>query len=99
MENNWKDNNITVGLLTEGESIEIKFESSKELDIQEIKPGCTNCTTVNGYKDNILSITYKADSIPYHITTKTHSVIKYIYILYKDGNTEVLRFNVRIIRK
>ena len=97
-EDNWKNTNVYAGEVKEGDTIKIIFNSLKQLDIKNILPGCTMCTTINGYKDNELSVTFKADKIPYHILAKTQSVVKTIVIVYADGKSEVLRFSVLIVR-
>ena len=95
---NWKNYNINIGQVKEDSSVTFEFESNKTLDIKKIEPGCAGCTVIGGYKDNKLKVTFKSGKIPYHITTKSQSVIKTIFVYYNSGETEILRYNAIIIR-
>jgi hypothetical protein len=95
---NWKNIHISLGILKENKSYSFEFESNKDLDIASAKPGCGNCTSLQGYRDNKLKVTYKSNGIPYHLGKSEQPVNKTITITYQDGTTEVLSFS-GIIKK
>lgn len=94
----WKDTHINLGTLKENKSYSFEFESIEKLDIASTKPGCGNCTSLQGYRDNKLKVTYKSNGIPYHLGKSEQPVNKTITITYQDGTTEVLSFS-GIIKK
>jgi hypothetical protein len=95
---NWKNTHISLGVLKENNSYSFEFESIEKLDVLSAKPGCGNCTSLEGYKDNKLKVTYKSNGIPYHLGKNKQPVNKTITITYQDGTTETLSFS-GIIKK
>ena len=53
--NNWKNYTVNIGYIKQNTSIDVKFESTRHLDIQHISPKCGSCTKFLDYKDNILT--------------------------------------------
>lgn len=101
MEKNWEQTSVDAGAVTEKEKLTVQFKSTKPLDIVKIEPGCGACTIIKGYKDNVLTVIYKAESIPVHLKRlQSHQTLrKIVVITYKDGNKEVLSFIVKVMKK
>lgn len=89
----WKSTHINLGTLKENKSYSFEFESNEKLNIVSAKPGCGNCTFLNGYKDNKLAVTFKSSTIPYHLGKTEQPINKTITITYQDGTTETLSFS------
>ena len=98
---NWKQVHIDAGAVLERQKITILYESTIPLDIKKISPGCAECTTIKGYANNILTVVYKAETIPVHLNNKQgyQSVRKVVIVTYEDGSKEVLSFTVKIMKK
>ena len=89
----WKSTHINLGTLKENKSYSLEFESNEDLDILSAKPGCGNCTSLQGYSNRKLKVTYKSGNIPYHLGKNEQPINKTITITYQDGSTEVLSFS------
>lgn len=89
----WKNTHIDIGTIKENTNHSFEFESNEELDIVSMKPGCGNCTLLNGYKNNKLKVTYKANTIPYHLNKNEQLINKTIGITYQNGTTDTLSFS------
>lgn len=98
---NWKEINKDIGVVKEGQTISITFESTKPLDIIKTQVGCSSCTKVLSYKDNILTVNYNTGSFPVHLYN--HSVKPkiegFVYVYLKDGTVDMLTFNGYLMRK
>ena len=94
----WKSTHISLGALKENKSYSFEFESNEDLDIASAKPGCGNCTSLQGYKDGKLKVTYKSSNIPYHLGKNEQPINKTITITYQDGTSDTLSFS-GIIKK
>ena len=90
--NNWKNYTVNIGYIKQNTSIDVKFESTRHLDIQHISPKCGSCTKFLDYKDNILTFRYTATSFPIHLNTKEAVISKGVTIYYTDGSSEELKF-------
>ena len=90
--NNWKNYTVNIGNVKQNTSIDVKFESTRYLDIQHISPKCGSCTKFIDYKDNILTFKYTAPSFPIHLNTKETIINKGATIYYEDGTSEELKF-------
>lgn len=90
--NNWKNYTVNIGYIKQNTSIDVKFESTRHLDIQHISPKCGSCTKFLDYKDNILTFKYTASSFPIHLNTKEAVISKEATIYYTDGSSEELKF-------
>lgn len=89
--NNWKNYTVNIGYIKQNTSIDVKFESTRHLDIQHISPKCGSCTKFLDYKDNILTFRYTASSYPVHLGGKI-VINKGATIYYSDGSSEELKF-------
>lgn len=89
---NWKNYTINIGNVVANTSRTIKFESEHPLDISSIQPGCSSCTKVVEYKDNVLTVKYDAPSFPVHLLGKEAVIDKFIDVYYTDGIQERLKF-------
>lgn len=98
---NWKNNTINLGNIKENSKHILTYESVTPLDIINISPGCTPCTSIKGYKNNNLTVEYKVSKIPIHLKKNPgyQQIIKTIVVTYKDGSKEVLIFTAKIIKK
>lgn len=95
----WKDKNIYYGSLKAGQKAKIEFLSRGQLDIDEVKPKCSSCTKVKGYKNNILTIEYSSGGFPHHLALegkRYYDVYSYVTVFYKDGTDEDLKFSLRV---
>lgn len=93
---NWKALVIDLGRVEQRARIKFKYTSIGILDIVKLTPGCGGCTTISGYKEGTLSVVYKVDTIPKHLSGKDYKVRKSIILTYKDGTQEVLTFTATI---
>ena len=90
--NNWKNYTVNIGYIKQNTSIDVKFESTRHLDIQHISPKCGSCTKFLDYKDNILTFKYTASSFPIHLNTREAVISKGATIYYADSSSEELKF-------
>ena len=90
--NNWKNYTVNIGHVKQNTSIDVKFESTRYLDIQHISPKCGSCTKFLDYKDDILTFRYTAPSFTIHLNTKETVISKGVTIYYTDGSSEELKF-------
>ena len=90
--NNWKNYTVNIGNVKQNTSVDVKFESTRYLDIQHISPKCGSCTKFIDYKDNILTFKYTASSFPIHLNTRETVINKGATIYYTDGSSEELKF-------
>lgn len=88
----WKNYTVNIGNVVANTSKIIKFESNESLDISSIQPGCSSCTKVIEYKDNILTVKFDAPSFPVHLLGKDSVIDKFIDVYYTDDTSERLRF-------
>ena len=93
------NNDLNIGEVEEGSYKEfvIKLDGSKK--IESIRPLCGSCTTVKGYSDNDILLSFRADYIPYHIESDKWDLVKKVEVYYEDYTMEVIYFNVTIKRK
>ena len=89
---NWKNYTVNIGTVKQNTSVEVKFESTRPLDIQHISPHCGSCTKFIDYKDNVLTFKYTASSFPLHLNTKEAVISKGATVYYTDGSSEELKF-------
>ncbi len=97
---NWERTKISLGIIKENSRNNFVFKSTSTLDITDISPSCGGCTTVSGYKDNTLSVTYKPGKVPKHLQIKGqnyYNTTNFITITYKGGSKEVLTFTAKIV--
>ena len=90
--NNWKNYTVNIGYIKQNTSIDVKFQSTRPLDIQHISPHCGSCTKFIDYKDNVLTFKYTASSFPLHLNTKEAVISKGDTVYYTDGSSEELKF-------
>ena len=90
--NNWKNYTVNIGYIKQNTSIDVKFESTRYLDIQHISPKCGSCTKFIDYKDNILTFKYIAPEFPKHLDVKDIVINKGATIYYEDDTSEELKF-------
>lgn len=90
--NNWKNYTVNIGHVKQNTSINVKFESTRYLDIQHISPKCGSCTKFIDYKDNILTLKYIAPEFPKHLDVKDIVINKGATIYYEDDTSEELKF-------
>ena len=90
--NNWKNYTVNIGTVKQNTSVEVKFESTRHLDIQHISPHCGSCTKFLDYKDNILTFKYTASSYPVHLKNDQSVISKGTTVYYEDGTPEELKF-------
>lgn len=91
---NWKETIVNIGTVKPNSRKLIVFESLKKLDITSIQPCCSSCTKVVSYKENLLTVSYKANEIPFHLRGITNNLVidKCINIYYSNGEHELLKF-------
>ena len=90
--NNWKNYTVNIGYIKQNTSTDLKFESTRHLDIQHISPHCGSCTKFIDYKDNILTFKYIAPEFPKHLDVKDIVINKGATIYYEDDTSEELKF-------
>ena len=90
--NNWKNYTVNIGYIKQNTSIDVKFQSTRPLDIQHISPHCGSCTKFIDYKDNVLTFKYTASSFPLHLNTKEAVISNGATVYYTDGSSEELKF-------
>ena len=90
--NNWKNYTVNIGHVKQNTSTDVKFESTRHLDIQHISPKCGSCTKFIDYKDNILTFKYIAPEFPKHLDVKDIVINKGATIYYEDDTSEELKF-------
>lgn len=96
-EKNWRVRDLHIGEVTEKEKVKIEFESTKELDIEEIHASC-GCTNATYHKEEKkLKVNFTPNKIPHHIRPQGYqNTSKLITIRYEDGGVEVLSFGATI---
>ena len=94
---NWEQTLLFLGLIKIGTSRKFFFQSLKDLEIKEIKPGCAGCTKIVGYTDGKLHVIYKAEPIPKHLNKSILPIRKVIHVTYVDGTKEVLTFTATLL--
>jgi len=98
---NWEQTKIDLGLVREKQTIRFAYKAIKELDVVNFTPSCGGCTTIDGFKNSVLVVKYKGESIPTHILLEGKTTIDYIKtirVTYRNGVEEVLTFVVKITK-
>lgn len=99
---NWKSDFIDLGTVVEGSRNEIKFESTKKLNIDSIKAGCGSCTKGTKYTHPYLTAVYTPTGVPKHLKAKgktSYVTTKFLTLTYIDGTQELLKFKSKVIGK
>lgn len=99
MEKYWEQYVKNIGDILEGQKVLIKFKYIGEKPVVKIKPGCKGCTKIKEWDNNILTVEFKANKIPVHITGDNQAFNKFIIVEYEDGFKEPLKFYGVINRK
>lgn len=91
---NWKEMSINLGTINEKTRHEVKFYAKNDIpEIRNLRSSCGCTTPVYNTETKVLSVTYKAGSLPGHLNGKPQKFIKYIYVDYKNGDVDRLEIN------
>ena len=95
---NWKQYNIDLGTVKQGTKHIMEFVSNSTLVVNKFSPGCSHCTSIKGYENNILKVGYNAEYLPVHLKKQGfQNIRKVITVVYEDGSKEILSFTAKIV--
>jgi hypothetical protein len=96
----FKESELDLGTIKSGSNIVFHFYSIEDIsnNISYVESGCGSCTKVLGYQNGSLSIKFSSGTFPFHIDNDRYNINKSVYVHYKDGTQEELRFKGLILK-
>jgi len=99
----WKNARIELGRIKQKKKVKIIFEAiDPNLILEDYKPTCSACTTIDKYEEGKLYVTYTPSRVPKHLI-KTKNIKEYystkgITVTYEDGSKETLVFKAIVTK-